>query len=344
MSLAQDERIDWVDYAKGFCIVMVVMMHSTLGVEAALGQEGWMHHVVAFAKPFRMPDFFLISGLFLARVIERDWRTYLDRKVVHFVYFYVLWVTIQFAVKAPGLAVEQGWAASPRSISKPSSSRSAPCGSSTCCRSSSSLTKLTRRVPTILVWLIAGRARDRADRNRLDAGRRVRRAASSISTPATGSPHTSSRIAATVTGAAVPRHGMARHLGRAQWLSTCATGLPSSPIVSLIAGLHRCRPRWSRSRALLAKSTARALRYCGRNSIVIYLAFFLSMAATTGRPDQDPASSPISARFRSSSRSPAWSGRSPGSGRCAGPPLRFLFEPPARLWLAPKRLVLQPAE
>ena len=30
--------VDWVDYAKGFCIVMVVMMHSTLGVEAAAGQ------------------------------------------------------------------------------------------------------------------------------------------------------------------------------------------------------------------------------------------------------------------------------------------------------------------
>src|ERR1044072_3927135 len=103
-------RVDWVDYAKGFCIVMVVMMHSTLGVEAAAGQGRWMAHPVAFAKPFRMPDFFLISGLFLARVIDRDWRTYLDRKVVHFAYFYVLWVTIQFAVKAPGLAAEQGWA------------------------------------------------------------------------------------------------------------------------------------------------------------------------------------------------------------------------------------------
>ena len=67
-------RIDWVDYAKGFCIIMVVMMHSTLGVEQAAGREGWMHHVVAFARPFRMPDFFLISGLFLARVIDRDWR------------------------------------------------------------------------------------------------------------------------------------------------------------------------------------------------------------------------------------------------------------------------------
>ena len=58
-------RVDWVDYAKGFCIIMVVMMHSTLGVEAAAGETGWMHHVVEFARPFRMPDFFLISGLFL---------------------------------------------------------------------------------------------------------------------------------------------------------------------------------------------------------------------------------------------------------------------------------------
>jgi uncharacterized membrane protein YcfT len=102
-------RVDWVDYAKGFCIVMVVMMHSTLGVEQAAGQASWMGHLVAFAKPFRMPDFFLISGLFLARVIDRDWRTYLDRKVVHFAYFYVLWMTIQFGFKAPGFAAEGGW-------------------------------------------------------------------------------------------------------------------------------------------------------------------------------------------------------------------------------------------
>src|ERR1043166_1800605 len=67
-----------------------------------------MHALVAFAKPFRMPDFFLISGLFLARVIDRDWRSYIDRKVVHFVYFYVLWVTIQFAFKAPGLMFTHG--------------------------------------------------------------------------------------------------------------------------------------------------------------------------------------------------------------------------------------------
>ena len=103
------ERVAWVDYAKGFGIVMVVMMHSTLGVEQAAGAPSWMGAIVAFAKPFRMPDFFLISGLFLARVIDPDWRDYLDRKVVHFAYFYALWVTIQFAFKAPGLAAEAGW-------------------------------------------------------------------------------------------------------------------------------------------------------------------------------------------------------------------------------------------
>src|SRR3984957_3242923 len=106
---AAPDRIDWVDYAKGICIVMVVMMHSVLGVELAAGQTGFMHPLVAFAKPFRMPDFFLISGLFLPLVIDRDWRTYLDRKVVHFAYFYLLWVTIQFGFKAPSFAAESGW-------------------------------------------------------------------------------------------------------------------------------------------------------------------------------------------------------------------------------------------
>ena len=103
-------RIDWVDYAKGFCIIFVVMMHSTLGVEkhafekgfVAEGTTGWMNVIVTFAQPFRMPDFFLISGLFLGLVIARSWLRYFDRKVVHFFYFYVLWLAIQFAFRSIG--------------------------------------------------------------------------------------------------------------------------------------------------------------------------------------------------------------------------------------------------
>jgi uncharacterized membrane protein YcfT len=108
-----DERVAWFDYAKGMCIILVVMMHSTLGVGDAMGQEGFMHWLVAFAKPFRMPDFYLLSGLFLFRVIDRDWRTYLDRKVVHFAYFYVLWLVILMSVKQAPLLLSDpgGWLA-----------------------------------------------------------------------------------------------------------------------------------------------------------------------------------------------------------------------------------------
>src|SRR3989454_8029269 len=155
MNLPHTGRIDWVDYAKGFCIVMVVMMHSTLGVEAALSREGWLHYAVAFAKPFRMPDFFLISGLFLARVIDRDWRTYLDRKVVHFAYFYVLWVMIQFAVKAPGFAADYGWSGAAGLYLE---SFIQPFGTLWFIYLLPIffvVTKLTRGVPSVLLWLAA---------------------------------------------------------------------------------------------------------------------------------------------------------------------------------------------
>ncbi|MBW7950729.1 MAG: acyltransferase family protein [Pseudorhodoplanes sp.] len=108
--MQDQDRIGWIDNARGITIILVVMMHSTLGVEAVLGREGFMHYAVAFATPFRIPAFFLISGLLLARTIDRPWRAYLDGKVVHFVYFYVLWLTIQFAFKFPAFAAERGMA------------------------------------------------------------------------------------------------------------------------------------------------------------------------------------------------------------------------------------------
>ncbi len=89
------DRIDWVDYAKGWCIILVVLMHSTLGVEAAVGHDSWLHGFIDWARPFRMPDFFLVAGLFLSRTIDRPWRDFLDRKILHFAYFYVLWALIQ---------------------------------------------------------------------------------------------------------------------------------------------------------------------------------------------------------------------------------------------------------
>lgn len=92
-------RIDWVDYAKGICIILVVFMHANGGVEKLVGTQTLFNGFIAWAKPFRMPDFFLISGLFLASRIDQPWHRYFDAKVLHFAYFYFLWMAIQHIFK-----------------------------------------------------------------------------------------------------------------------------------------------------------------------------------------------------------------------------------------------------
>jgi uncharacterized membrane protein YcfT len=101
-------RNAWIDAAKGLCIILVVLFHSTLGVEKDLGFTTWMNTVIEWAKPFRMPDFFMISGLFLSARIARPWSQYLDAKVWHFAYFYLLWFHIHFALRLKALISDVG--------------------------------------------------------------------------------------------------------------------------------------------------------------------------------------------------------------------------------------------
>lgn len=99
----QNARLDWVDSAKGLSIILVVMMYSAFNVGSDTGEPGFWHFVIGFATPFRMPEFFLISGLFLSLVIARPWRAFADRRVLHYFYFYALWAVIHLAMKV-GLA------------------------------------------------------------------------------------------------------------------------------------------------------------------------------------------------------------------------------------------------
>ncbi len=96
-------RLSWVDSAKGISIILVVMMYSVFNVGQDADGVGLFHYVIAFATPFRMPEFFLISGLFLSLVIARPWAAYADRRVVHYFYFYALWAVIHLVIKV-GLA------------------------------------------------------------------------------------------------------------------------------------------------------------------------------------------------------------------------------------------------
>ena len=108
--MSTNSRLAWVDTAKGISIILVVMMHSTYGVGEETGGTGILHWIIGFATPFRMPEFFLISGLFLSQVIARPWRLYADRRVVHYFYFYAVWALLLILFKV-GLGARDPYAA-----------------------------------------------------------------------------------------------------------------------------------------------------------------------------------------------------------------------------------------
>jgi len=272
------ERIDWVDYAKGICIVMVVMMHSVLGVELAAGQTGFMHPLVAFAKPFRMPDFFLISGLFLSVVIDRDWRTYLDRKVVHFAYFYLLWVTIQFGFKAPSFAAETGWTHVGFMYLE---SFIEPFGTLWFIYLLPVffvVAKATRRMPPLMIWGMAALLE-----------------MAHIATGWTVIDEFGARFVYFYSGYLFAHHVFALSdrararpalalAGLAAWAlidgGMVGSGFSEWPLISLVLGLAGACAIVTIGTLLARAHWLNFLRACGEHSIVIYLAFFLPMAAT----------------------------------------------------------------
>jgi uncharacterized membrane protein YcfT len=274
---AAPDRIDWVDYAKGICIVMVVMMHSVLGVEQAAGESGFMHPLVAFAKPFRMPDFFLISGLFLSVVIDRDWRTYLDRKVVHFGYFYVLWVTIQFGFKAPAFAAESSWAHAGFLYLE---SFIEPFGTLWFIYLLPVffvVTKATRRAPPLLIWGIAALL----EMAHIASGWTViDEFGARFVYFYTGYLFADHVFALSDRARAQPRLALAA-LGLWALIdgSLVKSGFSEWPVISLLLGLAGACAIVTVGTLLARVHWLKFLRFCGEHSIVIYLAFFLPMAA-----------------------------------------------------------------
>ncbi|WP_375158416.1 acyltransferase family protein [Bradyrhizobium sp. RDT46] len=336
-------RVDWVDYAKGICIIMVVMMHSVLGVELAAGETGFMHVLVAFAKPFRMPDFFLISGLFLALVIDRDWRTYLDRKVVHFAYFYVVWVTIQFGFKAPAFAAETSWQHVGLMYLE---SFIEPFGTLWFIYLLPIffvVTKLTRKLPPLAMWLVAAAletARITTGWTVIDefCARFVYFYSGYLFAPYVFALSDRART-----------HPALALLALATWALANAglvvSGASEWKLVSLVLGFAGACAIITMGTLLARAQWMNVLRFCGEHSIVIYLAFFLPMAATrtlllrTGIiPDIGTVSLVVTiagvigalAIWRVALRFNA----------------RFLFERPDAFWIAPKKAspVLQAAE
>ncbi len=276
--MTQNQRIEWVDYAKGISIILVVMMHSTLSSEEALGHAGWLHGVVEFARPFRIPAFFMIAGLFVAHTINRDWRTFFDRKVLHFIYFYVLWLVIQFAFRAPFYIADQGVLGALRVFLTAFIDPYGTLWFIYLLPVFFLVTRLTRAVPPAIMLLV-GAALEIAP----------------IETHWMLIDEFASRfiyfyVGYLLSGSILKGADWSRSrttivvAGLAAWACInfvlVNAGLSTAYGVSLALGLAGAAAVVAIS-VLLAKSHLfSGLRYCGQNSIVIYLAFFLPMVVT----------------------------------------------------------------
>lgn len=278
MAAEPASRIAFVDYGKGFCIVLVVMMHSVLGLEAAVGHEGWLHAVVEFAKPFRIPSFFLIAGLFLSRSIDSDWRSYLDRKVLHFVYFYVLWLTIQFAFKFPGMARSLGIGPATWSYVEAFVQPFGTLWFIYLLPIFFVVTKLTRPLPPLPVWLAAAALE-----------------IAHISTGAVVIDEFAARFVYFYSGYLFARMVFAfsdavtpRVLLALAGILVCGVlngfmvirGWSELPFVSLALGMAGAAALIAAAALLAKRDLCPPLRWCGQSSLIIYLAFFLPMALT----------------------------------------------------------------
>ena len=274
----QNQRLAWVDYAKGISIILVVMMHSTLSSEDALHHVGWLHQPIDFAKPFRIPAFFLIAGLFVSRSIDADWRSFLDRKVLHFVYFYVLWLTIQFVFRTPGYIAESGVTGALHAYLMAFIDPYGTLWFIYLLPLFYLVTRLTQNAPPALV-LLAGAALEIAH----------------IETHWTLIDEFAARFVFFYAGylfsgwildqaAKVQSHVVAALAGLAIWTAVnlwlVESGLAALPFISLGLGFAGAAAVVIVSVGLAQYRLLEAIRYCGRNSIVIYLAFFLPMAAT----------------------------------------------------------------
>jgi uncharacterized membrane protein YcfT len=286
-----------------------------------------------------MPDFFLISGLFLARVIDRDWRTYLDRKVVHFAYFYLLWTAIQFAVKAPGLIQGHGVGGVGWLYLETFWEPFGTLWFIYLLPIFFVVTKIARslRVPPLAIWFFA--------------------AALEIAPIATGYTvvdEFASRFVYFYTGYVLAPRIFALAASAQSQPETAFAGLTvwgllngilvfsnnaALPIVSLALGLAGAAAVVAVSSLMAQSDVFRPLRYCGRHSIVVYLAFFFGMAASrtillkTGWiADVGTISTVVTLAGIVVALALFWTVRRT--------PLRFLFERPELFWIAPKKTMV----
>ncbi|WP_241979692.1 acyltransferase family protein [Cryobacterium suzukii] len=90
----QTENREWINFAKGAAIILVVLYHSSLFLND-LGLAGSTPRLRLLLSYFPMPVFFFIAGLTARRMLTWNLKDLWRRRLLVLVYLYLLWSVIR---------------------------------------------------------------------------------------------------------------------------------------------------------------------------------------------------------------------------------------------------------
>ena len=95
------KRIAWADYARGIAIILVVNKHLIMGLEGAkIALNPWFIEFNDVFFNFRMPLFFILSGVFIGRSIRKHSMSKLIiNRLNTIMYPYLIWSFIQITLQ-----------------------------------------------------------------------------------------------------------------------------------------------------------------------------------------------------------------------------------------------------
>ena len=101
MAKVNRTRIIWIDYAKGLGIFLVVLGHTLRGLHSSqiIVDSPAFRFIDSWIYGFHMPLFFLLSGLFAERQVERSPGVFLQDKLATLAYPYFVWSILQSLVQ-----------------------------------------------------------------------------------------------------------------------------------------------------------------------------------------------------------------------------------------------------
>jgi fucose 4-O-acetylase-like acetyltransferase len=107
--LNKKNRLDWIDYARGIAIILVVYRHMFEGLKNTnilreagvnMASYGFLEQANIFFFSFRMPLFFLVSGIFIgSSLAKRGLKSLIGNKAKTILYPYFLWGFIQITIQ-----------------------------------------------------------------------------------------------------------------------------------------------------------------------------------------------------------------------------------------------------